>query len=326
MNFHSPNWLDRKQKNGGSLHRNLSIKFSFVLFFTVFSLSVFPLSVSSLTHPIVILKSSDIDAYRKATRGVMDALKNHPALVYNLNGDLNRISHVMEKIEIVSPKAIIAIGSLSVLALKTVPIDTPVVFCMVVNPTEALQTPKSYAISMHLPIDEAYHRIKQIFPGGRIGIPYNPERTGDLVENFLSYFKETPIELIPFVVHSPSDLGPNLTRFRSKIDALWLFPDSSFLDVISVKFLLKYSFTENLPLIAYSKGFSKSGALLSLVGDYEEMGRKAAQVALRVVSGDNPPKVQHSLKLQTYINLQVANRMNILVKNSLIALADQVYP
>ncbi|HEX9757493.1 MAG TPA: ABC transporter substrate binding protein [Nitrospiria bacterium] len=326
MNSHFYDSLDHKQKGNGLLYGNSSKKLSFVLFFSFFSLFVFPLNVSPVTRPIVILKSSDIDAYQKATRGVMDALKNHPALVYNLNGDLNRIPHVMEKIDVVPPKAIIAIGSLSVLALKTVAIDAPVVFCMVVNPTEALQNPKSYAISMHLPVDEAYHRIKQVFPDGRIGIPYNPDRTGDLIQNALSYFKDTSIELLPFVVRSPSDLGPNVTRLRSKMDALWLFPDSSFLDGVTVKFLLKYSFSENLPLIAYSEGFSKSGALLSLVGNYEEMGRKAAHVALRVVAGDYLPKVQHSTKLQTYINLQVAKRMDILVKNSLIALADQVYP
>ena len=303
-----------------------------VILFTVFAsilLTIvffqYPLAEAS-ERPIAILKSDDVEAYNSAAKGVLEALKGQNTQTYTLSGDVNRIDHVMEKVSLVSPKAVIAVGSLAVLALKVHPINVPVVFCLVVNHSKALEIPGSWGISMHLPASEAYERIRQVLPRSRIGIPYDPERTGDLVRDLLSYFKDRPIRLVPMIVRSPSDLAPNVAKIRSEIDALWILPDASFLDPVSAKFLLRYSFSERIPLLAYSEGFSRSGALLSLVADYEDMGRQAAELARLVTSGKKPPRIQNPTRLRTFINIEVANRLNIDVGRSLIVLAERVYP
>ncbi len=284
------------------------------------------LSVEASDQPVVILQSSEIEAYNLAAKGVGEVLKGRKTLTYTLAGDPNRIPHVMEKIALVSPKLVIAIGSLATLALKMEPIRVPIVLCLVVNPSEALQLERSWAISMHLPPDEAYRRIEEVLPRSRIGIPYDPERTGELVGSLLNYFKNKSIQLIPIPVKSPVDLNSALTQVRSEIDALWILPDASFLDPVSAKFLLRYSVSESLPLLGYSEGFSKSGALMSLAGDYQEMGRQAAETAEQILSGKDPPKVKYPRGMRTYINLQVAKRLNIQVGQSLILLAERVYP
>ncbi len=283
-------------------------------------------SVEASDRPIVILQSSEIEAYDQAAKGVGEVFNHTKTVTYTLAGDPNRIPYVMEKIALVSPKLVIAIGSLATLALKMEPIHVPVVFCLVVNPSEALQMERSWAISMHLPPDEAYRRIEEVLPRSRIGIPYDSERTGELVGSLLNYFKGKSIQLIPIPVKSPADLNSALTQIRSEIDALWILPDASFLDPVSAKFLLRYSVSENLPLLGYSEGFSKSGALMSLVGDYQEMGRQAAETAEQILSGKDPPKVKYPRGMRTYINLQVAKRLNIRVGQSLILLAERVYP
>jgi putative ABC transport system substrate-binding protein len=284
------------------------------------------LSVEASDQPIVILQSSEIEAYDLAAKGVSEVLRGRKTLIYTLAGDPNRIPYIMEKVALVSPKIVIAIGSLATLALKMEPIQVPVVFCLVVNHSDALQMKRSWAISMHLPADEAYHRINEVLPRSRIGIPYDSERTGGLIGSLLNYFKNGSIQLIPIPVKSPRDLNTALIQVRSKIDALWIFPDASFLDPISIKFLLRYSVSEGIPLLGYSEGFSKSGALISLVGDYQEMGRQAAETAVHILSGEDPPKVKYSRRMRTYINLQVAKRLNIPVSQSVILLAERVYP
>jgi putative ABC transport system substrate-binding protein len=284
------------------------------------------LAVEASEKPIVILQSSEIEAYDLAAQGVREALKGRKTLIYSLAGDPNRIPHIMEKVVLASPKIVISIGSLAALAFKMEPIHVPVVFCLVVNHSEALRTERSWAISMHLPADEAYHRIREVLPGGRIGIPYDSERTGELVGDLLNYFKNKPIQLIPIPVKSPADLNTALIQVRSKIDALWILPDASFLDNVSIKFLLRYSVSESLPLLGHSEGFSRSGALMSLVGDYQEMGRQAAETAVQILSGENPQRVKYPRGMRTYINLQVAKILNIPVGQSLILLAERVYP
>jgi putative ABC transport system substrate-binding protein len=283
-------------------------------------------SVEASDQPIVILQSSEIEVYSLAAKGVGEVLKDGKALTYTLAGDPNRIPHVMEKIALVSPRLVIAIGSLATLALKMEPIHVPVVFCLVVNHSEALQMERSWAISMHLPAEEAYRRINEVLPRSRIGIPYDSERTGELVGSLLNYFKGKSIQLIPVPVKSPAGLSTALIQARSKIDALWILPDASFLDPASAKFLLRYSVSESLPLLGYSEGFSKNGALMSMVGDYREMGRQAAETAEQILSGEDPSKVKFPRGIRTYINIQVAKRLNIPVGRSLILLAERIYP
>lgn len=277
-------------------------------------------------RPIVILQSSKIKPYEIAAKGAIEELGTHPILTYVLDGNPDHTSGVIEQIGMVSPRAVIAIGSLAIFSLKEHPINIPVVSCVVVDHTEALQIPDSWVVSMHLPADEAHNRIVQVLPTSRIGIPYNPLRTGELIKTLVEYFSGTTIHLIPFVVQSPAELSPSIDKIRPQIDALWIVPDSTFLTSNSVKYLLRYSGAQRLPLIAYSEGFTKSGALLSLGGDYEDMGRQAARIAIRVLSGDEPSRIQHPERVVTFINLQVAKALNISVRESLVVLAARVFP
>jgi ABC-type uncharacterized transport system substrate-binding protein len=62
------------------------------------------------------------------------------------------------------------------------------------------------------------------------------------------------------------------------------------------------------------------------VADYEDMGRQAAEMTRMVVAGKNPPRTQNPTRLRTFVNIEVANRLNIDVNKSLIRLAEGVYP
>ena len=290
------------------------------------SLGLLSRSTEGADRPIVILTSAPIDAYQQAEAGALAGLRPHRTVTYTLDGDPNRIPHVGDQLSLISPKAVIAIGSLAVMALKAHPVDAPVIFCLVVDHTRALSLPRSWAISMHVPAEEAYQRIRQILPKRRIGIPYDPKRTGRLVGDLVALFQNTSIQLVPIAVQSPVDLSPALFAARARFDALWIVPDASFLDTISVEYLLRYAAAEGLPLIGYSEGFTRSGALLSLVADYRDMGRQAAEVAERVAAGEEPPPIQHPRRVQTSLNLRIADRLGITVNPGLAALAERVYP
>lgn len=299
--------------------------------FWVFLLLTLSLGLSSRStqgadRPIVILTSAPIDAYQQAEAGALAGLRPHRTVTYALGGDPNRIPYVLSQLSLLSPQVVIAIGSLAALALTTHPVDAPVVLCLVVDHPQALRLPRSWAVSMHVPADEAYDKLRHVLPRRRIGIPYDPGRTGWLVRELTAFFQHTPIGLVPLVVRSPAELGPALVAARSEIDALWIVPDMSFLDAVSIKYLLKYSAAEGLPLIGYSGGFTRSGALFSLAADDQDMGRQAADLAKRVASGEEPPRVHPPRHILTFFNLRVAERLHIAINPGLVALAERVYP
>jgi putative ABC transport system substrate-binding protein len=286
-----------------------------------------PWSARAGERPFVIIKSSDIDAYREAESGARDRLRGHPVIRYALDGDPDSIPDVAEQVSLLSPRGVVAIGSLAAAALKAHPVEAPVVFCLVIDHNPALKSVRhSWAISMHVPADEAYARIRHIVPEHRIGIPYDPDRSGWLVRDLASFFANTSMTLVPFVVRSSRDLGPALLAVRDRIDALWIVPDTSFLDAVSIKYLLRYSATEGLPLIGYSDGFTRSGAILSLAGDHRDMGRQAAELAERIAAGDAPARVQPPQRVRTLINLQVAARLGVAINPGVAALAERTYP
>lgn len=276
--------------------------------------------------PIVILVGADIAPYQNAAKGAREGLSGHNIVTYILDSSPDRMFYTMEKVSLVSPKAVVAIGNQAVLAIKANPINAPVVFCLVVDHANGLGIPQSWGISMHPLPREAYERIHQVFPMSRIGILYNPERTGDLVQELVSYFKNTPIQLVPMIVRKPAEITPTLRKMRSQFDALWLLPDGSFIDSLSVQAIIEYSIDEYLPILGFSEALTKNGAVLSVAGDYEDMGRQAAETAKRVISGERPARIQPPSRLTTFINIRVARILNIPVGETFLAFTDRIYP
>lgn len=282
--------------------------------------------VGAEERPIVILVSPEIEAYKVAAKGANEFLKNRKIITYTLDRQPERLQFIMEKISLVNPEAVIAIGSQAILALKIHPINSPVIFCLALNHMEALEIPDSWGISMHVPPRDAYEKIRSVFPKGRIGIPFNPDRVDTFMKDLVDAFKDTPIQLVPISVHQPSDLSPSLNKMRSKFDMLWIQPDSSIIDFYTVKFIIDYSISERVPLVGYSEAFAKNGAVLSLTGNYEDMGRQAAETALRVVSGETPNRIQPPRRVSSFLNLRVARIFNIPIGQDSVALADRIYP
>ncbi len=277
-------------------------------------------------RPIVILVGSDIAPYRSAAKGAEEKLSGDRTVTYTLDGNPDRMFHTMSKVSLVSPRAIIAIGSQAALAIKANPVNVPVIFCLVVNHAEGLEIPQSWGISMHPLPRDAYEMIRKILPRRRIGIPYNPERTGGIVEGLVAYFKNTPIQLVPMIVREPAEIIPALQKERSRYDALWLLPDGSFIDALSVRAIIDYSISERFPILGFSEALARNGAVLSVAGNYQDMGRQAAETVRLVISGKRPPRVQPPARLTSFVNVRVARILNIPMGETLVALADRIYP
>lgn len=283
-------------------------------------------SVEAEERPIVVLLSPEIEAYKIAAKGAYETLKDHKRITYTLDRNPEQFRYVMEKVSLVNPEAVIAIGSQAILALKIHPINSPVIFCLALNHTEALEIPDSWGISMHIPARDVYERIRSVFPKGRIGIPFNPDRTGTLIKDLVNFFSDTPIQLIPISVHAPSELSPALKKMRSRFDILWIQPDPSIIDFFTVKFIIDYSILERIPLLGYSEAFAKNGAVLSLTGNYEDMGRQAAETAMRIIAGERPERIQAPRRVSTFLNLRVARILDISIGQDSVAMADRIYP
>lgn len=308
------------------LHLTNNRAFVTSIFLIVVLLVVSTTPASAVEGPVVILMGSNVEPYKAAAEGATQALGEERTVVLPVNADIDQMKHTMEKVSLLSAKAIIAVGSEAALAVRSVSITVPVVFCLVVDHNEWLKQPRSWAVSFHLSPEDSFKRIRQAFPNKRIAIPYNPERTAPLVKELTGYFGSRNIDLLPIVVRKPAELGPSLAAARSKYDVLWIIPDPSFIDPLSVNYFMDFAMTERIPIIGYSEALAKNGAVLSVVGAYDEMGKQAAELALRVLAGNLPPRVEFPKKVRTYLNVRVARILDLKISDTLLAQADRLYP
>ena len=89
------------------------------------------------------------------------------------------------------------------------------------------------------------------------------------------------------------------------------------------KFLLTTSLESKVPLIGFSQGQAKAGALLTLEVDYQEMGREAAAAAKRALAGNaaSPQAPAGSL----YINGKTAQMLGVTLSPSVKAQTKEVF-
>ena len=84
--------------------------------------------------------------------------------------------------------------------------------------------------------------------------------------------------------------------------------------------------TTGTPFMGLSSSFVEAGALLALSCDYGDVGKQAAEVASRVLKGEQPACIPISVprKVSLCINLRTASYIGLRVPDHVIKLADTV--
>jgi putative ABC transport system substrate-binding protein len=82
-----------------------------------------------------------------------------------------------------------------------------------------------------------------------------------------------------------------------------------------------------VPIVGLSSSYTRAGALASFEADYADMGRQAAEMALRIAGGQSPRAIKPSgpRRVKTSINLAVAERLGIAFDPEAIKEADDVF-
>lgn len=165
--------------------------------------------------------------------------------------------------------------------------------------------------------------VGELLPAAkRLGVIYSASSTG-LVADYERAARGIGASVVKQQVKDRSQVATALRELIGKIDALILLPDAATLGVDIFKFLLTTSLESKVPLIGFSQGQAKAGALLTLEVDYQEMGREAAAAARRVLAGGAaaPQAPQGSL----YINGKTAQMLGVTVPAPVKALTKEIF-
>ena len=280
---------------------------------------------------ITILKSADIAAYSTA----IAAFKQGPfppgtnLIEHDLQGDLNEGRKIGRKIRASNAKLVLAVGLKAALAAKLEIIDIPVVYCMVLNPEKYdLLRPNMEGIDLGTPINRQLDILHNLVPHmKRIGVLFDPSKTNGLVQRARDLARDQGIHLLSKPVSSEKEVPDALRSLLPTIDTVWLVPDSTVITEDSLEFLLSSSLEAKVPVVGFSSGLVRSGALLGLYVKYEDIGKQAAELVISILKGKTIPigTLHDPAQVRIALNLKVAEYLKIEIPASMTRQADEVF-
>jgi putative tryptophan/tyrosine transport system substrate-binding protein len=296
----------------------------------VLSLLLAPLPAVAVTE-IVILKSSDIAAYNQAIAGFKAALPGTVTLIeYDLQGDLEKGRKLARKIRASDPALVLAVGLKAAKAAQLEIVDIPILYSMVLDPAKyGLSTPNMTGVLLEVPLDRQLAAIKTLLPHVKhIGTLYDPAKTASAIDEanrLLRHSNNADLNATP--VSSEKEVPAALGKLLATVGALWLIPDSTVLTDESLRFILNSALEAHVPVIGFSREFAKTGALLCLSVNYQDIGRQAGQLARRILDGrvTLPLRPIHPDRVEMTLNMKTAKYLGIEIPRDMENRADELY-
>ncbi|MEA2005498.1 MAG: ABC transporter substrate-binding protein [Acidobacteriota bacterium] len=315
----------KRKSNLSRISPCVSLIISFLLFLFA-SNSVY----SSKRTVIIAIKSRDIAPHKSALKGFKDYLNRQKIdtqiIELSLKGKRkNDFSNIREEIESKHPDLVLTLGTPATKIAQEVVKDIPVVFTMVLDPKGGKILPPG--VSMDIPPEIKLKIIKRVLPGAkRIGLIYSANSTPDYKE-ILQISRQFGIQIIGEEINSREEFPDLLKHLWMQIDCFLMIPDSKIYFLESVEYLLIEGLRRKIPIIGLSSSYTRAGALISFDCNYEDLGEQAAEIALKILAGENLVKTQFipPRKISFSLNMLAAEKLEIEVPSEIIKAAKEVF-
>jgi len=300
---------------------------------TFFVLSLFLLtSLSGIAGAteIAIIKSAVLSYYEQAVLGFKAGIPPTISVKeYNLSGQLAEGREIARSLRASPPDLIFAVGLKAAVAAKLEIFDTPVVFCMVLNPeAHALPAHNMTGIAVRPPAETQLAALRSIVPNrNRVGVIYDEEQSGDFIRQAQREAKQQGLELLAVTIHRQDQI-PNAVRvLLPKIDVLWLIQDQTVVSESAIPFFLESTLDAKVPLFTFSSTLVQQGALGALVLDPWTVGQQAAHIARARLNGNHASAglLQTPDRPQLALNLNSAEHLGLALPPELIRLAGHLF-
>lgn len=244
-----------------------------------------------------ILISTDIKPYFEAAESIQKVLDKNKieSEIFSLQKS-NILEDLDSKLLRKEIAIMIAIGpeALELADIRYLKAKIPVIYTMILNPEKKVRDIKAYCgIPFSVPIRLQLRYIAKALPDiKRLGILYDPQHNEAIFEQASEAAPTYDIRLVKLNVSS-SKVTQVLNENLSNIDALLLIPDKSVISESVIQYIIKEAVLKKIPVIGYNRFFYESGATVSFIFDYEELGEQTAKLAIamlhRNICSENTP-------------------------------------
>ena len=225
------------------------------------------------------------------------------------------------------PDLILAIGAEALAKVRRIK-DIPIVYLMVLNPHTLLQGEDNITgVSMSIPPEMQFAAMQKVIPHiRRVGLLYDPGKTGFLVKKAQLAARGAGIELVAREVHRTKDVPELINSMKDTVQAFWMIPDTTVVTPETVNFLLLFSLENRIPILAFSDKYVEAGALMSLDINAFNLGKQAGEAARKILAGTHVREIPRidAKNVVLSINTKTAKKLGIAVSDEVMARARKV--
>lgn len=318
------------------MKRDLNIKFllTFLLLWNLNVCIAYPESIR-----IAVFKSRDLEPYNAALATFEKTFKDKgydvQFLYYDLGGRLKEGQKISNDILNEDPKLIFTLGTEATKVAKENISDIPVVFSVVLDPigngfVERLERSGTNlaGVTLDVPVKDQFKTLISVLPEAeRIGVVYDPQNSGRIVEEAARVAERMGLDLVKVPVFSKNDVPGAIESLKGRIDVLWAPVDNTVYTPQSAQYILLFTLRNKIPFMAFSDNLVKAGAIMGLRSDYEIQGEKAAILAIDILKGKKPSNmpIAASERFSLFLNQRVADLIGVGFSPEIVRKAEKVY-
>ena len=142
-------------------------------------------------------------------------------------------------------------------------------------------------VPLKMPADIQIQGIHACLPTvKRIGVMYDPSFNSEYVAEARKVAETAGVRIVQMETASEKEIPAVLKKSMSAVDAIWLIPDLTVISEKIVPYIIKEAMRSGIPVVGYNRFFHESGAALSFILDYREIGRETASMVHERMMGN----------------------------------------
>lgn len=305
-----------------------------------------PVNKSTAPFKLRIVLYSETEFAERCREGLLDGIKNaglsegrdYSMKIFNAQGDMSTLSSIMNTVKSDRADLLMVVSTPTLqAALRQAGTDTKIVFTGVgdavragAGKTETDHLPNVTGITTRSPFSEMAKLIKETIPGTRrVGTLFTPAEINS--ELYMNWFKEAlaaeGIELVTMPVTQSADVAQATISLCGKnIDVLAQIVDN--LTRPGFALIARKAAEKSIPVYVFDSDQMKDGGVICLARDYYNAGLEAAELAVRVLNGENPKNIpfRNTKSEKLIINKELATKFNLRITHELLSRAIVYQP
>lgn len=254
--------------------------------------------------------------------------------IQSAQGDLATAQTIARKFQSDGVDLILAIATPTAQAAAHIIKDIPILITAVTDPVtadlvESIARPGTNVTGTSdlTPVKAQLELLKEILPNAtRVGVVYNAGEVNSVVQVDIAReaAAQLGLTLVEATAGNSSEVLQAAQSLQGRVDAIYVPTDNTVVSALESVVLVAER--AKLPLIAGEADSVAKGALATIGIDYKQLGRQTADIAYRVLQGEDPAEisVEYLEEQNVVVNLGAAQRMGVTIPESVLAKAVEV--